>query len=107
MTKYLKVFVFTSDLGDSTNNGVSYTHKNKLVIPCDRGNYSEDDVAEMGLIALELKPCAVNGRAPHFIPKGETRWAMFGGNFVYTSDSRFSEQYGDSPIKVHDRIEGK
>ena len=107
MKKYLKVFVLTNDLGDSTANGVTLRFKDKRVIPCDRGNHSEADVIEPGFTVLELEPCAVRGRAPHFVPEGETRWCMFGGNFVYTSDSRFSEQYGDSPIKVHDRIEGK
>jgi hypothetical protein len=30
------------------------------------------------------------------------KWTMFGGNFVYTSDSRFPS---NSPIAVHDRVE--
>lgn len=29
-------------------------------------------------------------------------WTMFGGNFVYSSDSRFPSR---APIKVHDRVE--
>lgn len=40
---------------------------------------------------------------PLVYPKG--KWIMFGGNFVYTSDSRFSEYCGDRPLPVHDRIE--
>lgn len=33
----------------------------------------------------------------------ESTWVTFGGNFIYTSDSRFPGRY---PIPVHDRIEG-
>jgi hypothetical protein len=107
MKKFLKVFVYGNNLGDSTNGGISFTDCNDLVVPCERGNYTEDDVNEMGLQVLELRPCAMRGYPPHFIPYGETRWTMFGGNFVYNSDSRFSQQYGASPIKVYDRLEVK
>jgi len=31
------------------------------------------------------------------------KWTMFGGNFLYSSDSRFP---ADAPIKIHDRVEG-
>ena len=31
-------------------------------------------------------------------------WVMFGGNFCYTSDSRFPS---DAPIKIFDRVEGR
>lgn len=34
-------------------------------------------------------------------PAGCTPW-MFGGNFIYTSDSRFPAEY---PIPLHDRTE--
>jgi hypothetical protein len=46
------------------------------------------------------------------VPYGETRWTMFGGNFVYTTDSRFNEaieritgKYFHGAIKLHDRVE--
>lgn len=36
------------------------------------------------------------------------RWYMMGGNFLYTSDSRFKEITGISyPIAIHDRYEGR
>jgi len=31
------------------------------------------------------------------------KWTMFGGNFLYSCDSRFPS---DSPIAIHDRVEG-
>lgn len=106
--RYLRVDVYRNSVyGDCTNNGVSVTHKDHLMVPCENGNYTEESILEYGYVALELKPCAIQGRAPHFIQKGEHRWCMFGGNFIYSSDSRFSETYGDSPLKIHDRIESK
>lgn len=39
---------------------------------------------------------------PAINPKGP--W-MFGGSFVYTSDSRFRQKINDYPIPVHDRVE--
>jgi hypothetical protein len=107
MKKFLPVFVFSNDLGDSTNGGVTFTSRSKLVVPCERGHITEADVEERGYVVLELTPSTLFVAPPHFEPEGEARWCMFGGNFVYTSDSRFSEEYGYSPIKVHDRIEGK
>ena len=41
----------------------------------------------------------VNGKP---INQGEPGHLMFGGNFIYTSDSRFPNKY---PIPVHDRFE--
>ena len=32
-------------------------------------------------------------------------WGMFGGNFLWTSDSRFRQGVSPSPIRIHDRIE--
>ncbi len=46
--------------------------------------------------------------ASHFINNDETRiWfkSMFGGNFIYSSDSRFNEKVCQYPLKVLDRIE--
>jgi hypothetical protein len=32
------------------------------------------------------------------------RWTMMGGNFLYSSDSRFRDAFG-GPIPIHDRVE--
>jgi hypothetical protein len=40
------------------------------------------------------------------VPAGEDRWLMFGGNFIWSSDSRFRNEVSEYPIPVHDRIEG-
>ena len=105
--RYLKVEVMGRDC---TNNGVSSTHKDNLVVPCEEGNYSAEDVKEYGYEILELQASNLKGEVyghevpPHFIPNGEKRHTMFGGNYV-TGDSRFTRKYGWSPLSVHDRIE--
>lgn len=40
------------------------------------------------------------------VPFGEKRWTMMGGNFIWTSDSRFRQEVSEYPIPVHDRCEG-
>lgn len=35
----------------------------------------------------------------------ENKWKMFGGKFVFSSDSRFSENISRQPIGIHDRVE--
>jgi hypothetical protein len=51
---------------------------------------------------------ATKGSGRNFVPLAivdSGRWSMFGGNFVWSSDSRFREWYGDAPLAVHDRLE--
>jgi hypothetical protein len=76
----------------------------RLVVPCEDGFLSEEDVVDRGYVVLELKKImdSVNFR-PSNIPAGTH--SMFGGNFVYSSDSRFGRKYGRQPIHVHDRVE--
>ena len=106
MPRYLPVDVYSNvDSRDSSNNGVTFVSSRCLVVPCEDGHITEEDVVEHGMVVLELKPSSVPGYPPKFVPRGEKRWTMFGGNFVYTSDSRFGKKYGHSPVKVHDRIE--
>ena len=112
--KYLPIQVLTSAYdpasmfndSDCTNGGVSKTHPGKLCVPCEDGYLSAEDVEERGYIILELEKSAVGGAPGHFVPKGETAWTMFGGNYITTSDSRFRRAYGWSPIALHDRVEG-
>jgi hypothetical protein len=103
---YLPVNVLRSDLGDCSNGGVSAPYGAKLVVPCSEGFLSEEDVAERGYVVLELMPPAYPSCPNRLKPRGESRWVMFGGNFVYSSDSRWSREYGAYPLPVHDRVEG-
>jgi len=101
--KYLPVSVYRSAGQDCSLNGVTSVAGVKLVVPCADGHISEEDVADRGYV--KLVPGELGGRI-NFAPEGtENVWTMFGGNFVYTSDSRFSRAYGGAPVHVHDRIE--
>ena len=100
--RYLPVDVYKVDGRDCTNNGVTVQPGVRLVVPCKTGHISAADVAEHGYTVLEPGKA---GNRLHFKPAGAKGWTMFGGNFVYTSDSRFSETYGQCPVHVHDRIE--
>jgi hypothetical protein len=104
MKRYLHVSTLTDPRGpDCSCNGVTVTHRDKLVVPCDEGNITEGDVKSFGYVVLELKSIR---DSVHFKPVTlEGKHSMFGGNFVYSSDSRFARQYGRQPIHVHDRVE--
>lgn len=107
--RFLSVLVYKSDsIGDCTNGGVSSTH-DKLLIPHPEGYITEDDIAVMrengakvAILDLEIKN--VRGEYRCLKPRGETRWCMMGGNFAYSSDSRFRD-LSAYPLPIHDRIE--
>lgn len=99
--KYLSVYVYKNvEFGDCTNNGVSAQNK-KFAVICRDGNLTEEHCLEHDYTILDIE--SFNGlmRAK---PRGENRWCMFGGNFIYCSDSRFRE-ISPYPIPIHDRIE--
>jgi len=92
-----------SKLGDCTNGGVS-SKCNGGVITGDRVKcdvFSPDD-NNPEYVIMEKH---VNGLYLYAVPKelvGSGKWVMFGGNFLYTSDSRFPS---GQPIAIHDRVE--
>ena len=102
MNRYLPVSVYRSPGSDCSLSGITSTDDPYLVVPCHDGHITEDDVADRGYSVLIP---GTKGGALNFVPEGVEGWSMFGGNFVYTSDSRFSRLYGHSPIAVHDRFE--
>ena len=105
MAKYIRVDVFRGPHGDASNFGITFTHNNKLVVPCPGGNITGEQVEEYGYIILTLQSPVMQGGAPYFDAELDIRKAMFGGNFVWSTDGRFRKRYGQHPIKVFDRIE--
>jgi hypothetical protein len=105
MKKGLTVWVYRSHLGDCTNNGES--SKVNMFTLIGEGiaeifEPSEDAPA----MYLETKEYSF-GKVTRAIPESKrNKWTMFGGNFIYSSDSRFSEISGGAPIKIFDRVEG-
>lgn len=97
------VFKNASHKIDTTARGFTYYNDNaKLVFD----NVSSPFTVDEGEDYLVLKEKHVGDKKYLYaVPKSvlDTKeWSMFGGNFIYTSDSRFPSQY---PIPVHDRVE--
>lgn len=109
----LLVQVVHNNLGDCTNGGISSNLKELLLVNVS-GSTSPN--------ARYIPAMLVEGNMPGLVKivpvdlvegayVATKRWSMFGGNFAYTSDSRFHDavrkitgtSYGAVPI--HDRFE--
>lgn len=103
--KALPVDVFrnASHKRDTTARGFTYYNDNANLV---FDNVSSPFTVDEGEDYLVLKEKHVGGKKYLYaVPKSvldAKEWSMFGGNFIYTSDSRFPSQY---PIPVHDRVE--
>ena len=100
--KCLSVDVYKFPLGDCTNGGVSGKFST-LLIPCEDGNVVVDSEN------LPENFCVVEKRisiVPYALKKSG-KWTMMGGNFAFTSDSRFKECTESwQPLPIYDRVEG-
>jgi len=101
MSKGLLVFILKENGCGCTNGGVT-EKANRAILYWDGVPEifsSSDDTP-----ALQLqKRCGRLIAVPVNDPRMKTHCGpMFGGNFIYTSDSRFPNEY---PIPVHDRFE--
>ena len=94
-------FVLRNSLGDCTNNGL--TSREDSIILNYGQNLQTDLIPDDELILVER---TIFGKQSNYaVPAGlfkSGRHSMAGGNFIYTSDSRFPS---DAPISVHDRVE--
>jgi hypothetical protein len=112
----ITVFVYRSDGIDCTRNGITNQHGILTLIM----DFNQEDLKELknsknaDTILLLHKRFSFGKESWYCTPllEGKGCGPMFGGNFVQTSDSRFSEDgwtpYNlGSPLKVHDRWEGK
>tara|TARA_B110000503_G_scaffold138467_1_gene224713 strand:+ start:43 stop:369 length:327 start_codon:yes stop_codon:yes gene_type:complete len=104
--RYLSVDVYKNDAyGDSSMNGITHQFM-ELFVEIPDGHITEEQVASYpnsAILKLKRKPFASAGDA--FVEDiDDDQMRMFGGNFVWSSDSRFRKVY-PSPVPVHDRIE--
>jgi len=89
---------------DCTNNGLSSRHEAFILCGTGVPEMYEPSAAEPGLILVRrtiagkeyLHAQPINDPRP-----GNVGW-MAGGNFIWSSDSRFPNRY---PISIHDREE--
>jgi hypothetical protein len=102
---YLPVDVYRSAGQDCTLNGVTATDQYQLVVACEDGHISEEDIDNSSTPVVVLILGSIMGH-PHFKPETQgNQHSMMGGNFVYSCDSRFRRTYGGQPVAVHDRFE--
>lgn len=99
-----------ADLADCTNNGVTglkRNAKNVFLLGIPDGNYKESELLDMmkrgeDIVILKIVRRIIAGEPyVHAQPYGDSRTYAAGGNFIYTSDSRF-RAVCTYPISVHD-----
>lgn len=98
----LRVTVLRNTLGDCTNKGLSSRHDSFVLVSGDiPANFVPDEKFQY-LKLVKRNICGkVYLHAEPLTPPAGIGW-MAGGNFIYSSDSRFP---GDYPISIHDRQE--
>lgn len=97
--------VYRSALGDCTNGGISSAKRELYIMTVEKYPFEPGDLREC--VGIESRECCgkeyVDAK-PLYFPR---RWYMAGGNFLYTSDSRYGEIIGIRyPVSIHDRYEG-
>lgn len=101
MIKGMMVDVYRNSYVDTTNGGISRNTDTLLLVGDD-----VPEIVEYNSTAPAIKiMCRRFGERDYFYAKPvvhEHRHTMFGGNFIYSSDSRFPFDY---PIPIHDRVE--
>ena len=113
----LAVGVFRSSMQDCTRNGISSKATDLCLVNVDGPSMPGCGIPAALLVkgniegTVKVVPAIINGDGEYVPTKA---WVMMGGNFAYTSDSRFykavqvlvgagAASYGAVPI--HDRIE--
>lgn len=102
----LLAHVYDSPLGNCSNKGLSAKHKTVCIV-----NVSGPFDPKGNTPAVKLEKTRYGNLI--CVPVGlEGKWTMFGGAFIYSSDSRFSEAiealsgYDHGfPVALHDRVE--
>ena len=101
--KKILTFPLRHNLGDCTANGLT-SRVNMVDLYYGEVNTEVLDELEEDVLVL-IKRNLWGRNADYAVPYSiikEGVHSMFGGNFIYTSDSRFPD---DRPIPVHDRVE--
>lgn len=115
MKKYLPVNLLMSvDISSfcTNNKDVSYYKGKNIFIECDEGPVTEKDLERYyekeKLIIFKMFENKNNHKYVVQINNESlinSSRRMAGGNFIYTSDSRFRRMSGGYPLNVHDHIE--
>lgn len=109
----LHISVYANPLGDCTNYGISGGGRQSLTVVNVVGPFEPSD--DSPAVMLKLRDVGFS-KFPIIVPiiDGKEQEGMFGGNFAFTSDSRFSRAVRDllggseiavGAIKIFDRFE--
>ncbi len=109
----LLAYIYRNDLGDCTNGGFSSKVRQVCIINASGPFEPSDDCPAVILESGYNGPMTRNTvRAVSVDDKESDNWLMHGGNFLHTSDSRFSDLVKDltgrssgGPVAIHDRKE--
>jgi hypothetical protein len=74
----------------------------KVIVPIEGGVFDpNEETPAVTIVRRNLS----HGEYIHAEPADKLpgEWFAFGGSFIYTSDSRYSEQINKYPIPLHDR----
>ena len=99
-TTGLIVDVYRNSSADCTANGISSNQNTLILIDID-APFEGDEKNSVKLVTRWLFGKWYHHAEPLVKPEGMVG-PMMGGNFIYTSDSRFPSDY---PIPLHDRFE--
>mgnify|MGYP000020557752 CR=1 FL=1 len=103
--KYLPIDIYRHSDYDCTLNGISsLDNPHRLFVKSAEGHLTEDEIKSQGVpyALLEARTETLMGNeVTRLFQIGKKGWAMFGGNFGWSNDSRF----GGNPIKIMDRFE--
>lgn len=98
--------VYKSGLGDCTNGGISANRGRLYILAATKGPFEPQDIREC--VYIEWRDACGEEYIDCKPAYCRKRWYMAGGNFLYTSDSRFKEiTKSKYPISIHDRYEGR
>lgn len=90
-----------ADMSDCTNHGITSKATSALLVGEGVPEIFEADENQPVLV-LDTKYFRDCIRAVPAVQPTDKAGPMFGGNFIFSSDSRFPSRY---PIPVHDRFE--
>jgi hypothetical protein len=87
---------------DCTNNGLSSKGSEAILIWNETREEIEKIISTEKIIFILSEGLGHQKYRALPITHDGKKWAMFGGNFLWSSDSRFPH---DAPIPIHDRYE--
>jgi len=97
----IRANVYSRNGADTTNGGLTSRTDSVVIVNSEGPFEATEDSPAVRITEKTVWGETYKYAVPVDTPEGK-KGPMFGGNFIYSSDSRFPS---DSPIRVHDRFE--